>query len=198
MEPSMKQTERLIARVLACLPRRAWQAALAAGSVAGMPATGWADAADIPEAAIQAEAPAEAPAGAGAPTEPWAEGDTVRDLLRADAQAARAARPLQRAADWLGRAPQAEVSATPGHLPDAADRIDVMAIYGVGKALHADISVNGRLARYRAGRERPVAGGHPGAGDPYALVAIDGPCVRLRKAGQPHTACLSLADGAHD
>ena len=128
----------------------------------------------------------------------WAEGDTVRDLLRADAQVARAMSPLQQAADWLPTAMHARGAPSHVRTPDAMDHIDVQAIYGVGKALHADISVNGRLARYRAGRAMPLESSGPPGGEPYALLGIDAPCVRLRKAGEPHTACLPSWDAAHD
>ncbi|MBV7482367.1 hypothetical protein KW845_05365 [Bordetella sp. BOR01] len=129
----------------------------------------------------------------------------MRDLLRADAQAARAARFPRQAVDWL--APQLPggmvrlPGAPPGNRPDgepgSIDRIDVMAIYGVGKALHADISVNGRVSRYRAGHAMPLLGS-PLAGESYALLAIEAPCVRLRKAGERYTTCLLNAEPGHD
>jgi len=180
----------LFTRRLACVARLATLAAWGAGLPAlAQPAV------DVPVAADPADAVA--PAAPEAP-DPWAEGDTVRDLLRADARAARASRSLRRANDWLATTPQAGDSPVRGRSPDAVDRLDVLAIYGVGKALHADVSVNGRLVRYRAGRAMPVAGGGAVPGESYALVAIDGPCVRLRRAGEPRTACLSAGDAAHD
>jgi len=174
--------------------RAAWLAVVAAGCGAAMPVMAQLPAAD---AAVHLEASDAAPAVA---EEVWAEGDTVRDLLRADAQAARAAPPLRQAADWL-EAPAGgarRASAGPADEASAADRIDVVAIYGVGKALHADISVNGRIARYRAGRAAPLTSAPPLAGDSYALQAIEVPCVRLRKAGAPYTACLLHSGSAHD
>ncbi|WP_242697265.1 hypothetical protein [Bordetella petrii] len=180
-------------RVLRRPRRAAWLAVVAAGCGAAMPVTAQLPAADE---AAHLEA---SDAASAAPEAVWAEGDTVRDLLRADAQAARAAPPPRQAADWLeapaGGAPRA--SAGPADEASAADRIDVMAIYGVGKALHADISVNGRVARYRAGRAAPLASA-PLAGDSYALQAIEVPCVRLRKAGAPYTACLLQSGSVHD
>ena len=180
-------------------PRRAaWLAILAAGCGAGLPAPAQTLALD--DAAPAAET---ADAERVAADEAWAEGDTVRDLLRADAQAARAAPPPRQAADWLGP-PAGSALRTPaglaGSLPDgasvAADRVDVVAIYGVGKVLHADVSVNGRVSRYRAGRAAPLAS--LPAGEPYVLQAIEVPCVRLRKAGEPYTACLLHTGSAHD
>jgi len=170
----------------------AWLALLAAGLGAGMSAAAQplADEGAYVEAAEATESAEAEPAVAA---QAWAEGDTVRELLRADAQAARATPPPRQAADWLGPraggAPRASGGpADAPHGSGAADRVDVVAIYGVGKALHADISVNGRVSRYRAGRAAPLASASPG--DSYVLQAIDVPCVRLRKSGEPHTACL--------
>jgi len=132
----------------------------------------------------------------------WPESDTVLDLLRADAQAAAAQLRLGRAQDWL--APP-----TPASLPHTAppyaaaggvpDRVDVIAIYGVGRALHADVSINGATWRYRQGRHWPlgVAAGQP-AEPGYALVGIDLPCVRLRRDGGVRTACLPTPEHRHD
>lgn len=187
--------------------RPGWLAVLAFGCGAAMPGpaqpSGAADAVDVADVADVADAAV--PAGEAG----WAEGDTVRDLLRLDAQAARVTAPRQ-AADWLrpgtpqvaahaARIGRAGGYAGPeaGDAPGAADRIDVVAIYGVGKVLHADISINGRLSRYRAGRALPLASSPLGA-QPYSLHAIEAPCVRLRKAGEPYTACLLHADSAHD
>ncbi|WP_231501687.1 hypothetical protein [Bordetella petrii] len=126
----------------------------------------------------------------------WAEGDTVRDLLRADAQAAQAARHPQQAADWLG--PPHAGSPRPSLQAGQADQVDVLAIYGVGKSLHAEVSVNGRVARYRAGRAWPLESQLSADAERYALLSIDTPCVRLRKAGAPLTACLLNQDAIHD
>ena len=175
----------------------AWLALLAAGLGAGVSAAAGARAQPLEAGDAAYAEPTEATESAetdpAAAVQPWAEGDTVRELLRADAQAARAAPPPRQAADWLGPraggAPRASGGpADAPHGSGAADRVDVVAIYGVGKALHADISVNGRVSRYRAGRAAPLASASPG--DSYVLQAIDVPCVRLRKSGEPHTACL--------
>jgi hypothetical protein len=141
--------------------------------------------------------PACAQAGGPQAAEPsWPESDTVLDLLRADARAALAARHLERAQDWLAstasmaqaRQPDA---ATRAALDGASDRIDVLAIYGVGRLLHAEVSVNGVLWRYRQGRRWPQGMGEEGAEPGYALAVIDPPCVRLRWQGaQVRTVCL--------
>lgn len=134
----------------------------------------------------------------------WPEGDTVRELLRADAQAARAASITPRqAADWLRQpAPDARRAAAPSGAAASAlsvpvDRIDLLAIYGVGAALQADVSINGVVSRYRAGRATPLASS-PGHGEAYVLQGIKVPCVSLQKAGQTHNACLISTEASHD
>jgi hypothetical protein len=142
-----------------------------------------------------------------APAEmPWPESDTVLDLLRADAQAA-AGKRLERAQDWLAapRVPALPV-ASPDAMPavrtepsgDARDRLDVVAIYGVGQSLYADIAVNGELWRYRQGRSWPQ-GIDDAASEPrYSLVRIEQPCVRLRWQEAQRTACLRRVEARHD
>lgn len=138
---------------------------------------------------------------------PWPESDTVLDLLRADAQAAAAGKRLERAQDWLA-APRAlaPLSASSDAVPaariepagDARDRLDVVAIYGVGQSLYADIAINGELWRYRQGRRWPQ-GIDDAAGEPrYSLVRIEQPCVRLRWQEAQRTTCLRREGARHD
>jgi type IV pilus biogenesis protein PilP len=138
---------------------------------------------------------------------PWPESDTVLDLLRADAQAAAAGKRLERAQDWLA-APRALAppAASSAAMPavrtevsgDARDRLDVVAIYGVGQSLYADIAINGELWRYRQGRRWPQ-GIDDAASEPrYSLVRIEQPCVRLRWQEAQRTACLRREGARHD
>ncbi|SAI57412.1 Uncharacterised protein [Bordetella ansorpii] len=165
---------------------------------AAMPAL---DALAMDEPGQQAPAAPDASVVSAAPAKPaWPESDTVLDLLRADARAA-ARQRLGHAQDWLSSSspvPQPASLSAPG-MPgrDGQDRVDVLAIYGVGRTLHADVAVNGAVWRYRQGRHWPlgIAGQN---GEPrYALVAIDLPCVRLRRQDDVRTACLH-AEPAHD
>ncbi len=124
----------------------------------------------------------------------WPESDTVLDLLRADARAA-AAQRLGHAQDWLAPSPAGSAPARlspPGRVSgtDDADRVDVLAIYGIGRTLLADIEVNGAVWRYRQGRPWPLGATEQGPEHRYALVAIDLPCVRLRYRNDVRTACL--------
>lgn len=139
-------------------------------------------------------------AAAASPAQVWPESDTVLDLLRADARAA-AAQRLGRAQDWLPPSAAAQLSARgPAHgMPgsDAQDNVDVLAIYGVGRVLHADVSVNGAVWRYRQGRHWPLGVAGQADAPRYALVAIDLPCVRLRRQDDVRTACLHTGQ-VHD
>jgi hypothetical protein len=131
---------------------------------------------------------------------PWPESDTVLDLLRADAQAAAGGKRLERAQDWLAMPAslpphQAAPLARAEPAGDARDQLEVLAIYGVGQSLHADIAINGELWRYRQGRRWPQ-GIDDAAGEPrYSLVRIEQPCVRLRWQEAQRTACLRRGGG---
>lgn len=143
--------------------------------------------------------PAHGAESGAAPTQQpaWPESDTVLDLLRAEARAT-AVQRLGRAQDWLAppaAQPQARAAAPYGAAEQ--DRVDLLAIYGVGRSLHADVAVNGAVWRYRQGRHWPL-GATGQAGEPrYALVAIDLPCVRLRREDAVRTACMH-AEAGHD
>lgn len=137
---------------------------------------GAASQAQEPAASLPASGPIEAALG------PWPETDTVKELLRRDAAAALVNRRYQQAADWLPQTPRAPV-ARPAH---AAEQISLSAIYGVGRALWADIRLDGRQGRYRVGQTLPTEPQQAA----YVLVAIEGRCVRLRKSGASAIACL--------
>ncbi|HYG42759.1 MAG TPA: hypothetical protein VEA17_07555 [Bordetella sp.] len=197
----MNKTDPHVSILVSPLRRAIWLAAVVAGCCAGMPAAAQSPAAG--HAAPAGDVFSGHHAARATADDAWAEGDTVRELLRADAQAARAAQPPRLAADWLAPAtgtahtPGASTGNPPDGGPGSTDRIDVVAIYGVGKALHADISVNGHLSRYRAGHAKPMAS-HPSIGESYALLDIQVPCVRLRKSGEPYITCLLDAGSNHD
>lgn len=113
------------------------------------------------------------------PPAPWPQADTVRELLRRETLAAARAP--------LSPAPGEAARAAPGRRDD---RIELLAIYGVGAALRAEVSINRRHWRYLAGRRQP-SGQAPDAR--YQLDGIDAPCVHLRKGAVRHTACLGPA-----
>ncbi len=72
------------------------------------------------------------------------------------------------------------------------DHVAVTAIYGVGRRLHVDVRINGRVARYRPGRRWPEHAPGGGAGV-YALAAVLGECVRLQGTAGTRLACLDAA-----
>ncbi|ANN78661.1 hypothetical protein [Bordetella flabilis] len=113
----------------------------------------------------------------------WPEADTVHELLRRETRAALARR----------RGPGLQ---GPTHAADSdsqtaqpADRIDLSAIYGVGKRLHVEVVLNGRRLRYRHGRKWPDQA--PDGVGVYALRAIEGSCVRLDGASGNRHVCLA-------
>ncbi|AZW12321.1 hypothetical protein CS344_09985 [Bordetella bronchiseptica] len=112
----------------------------------------------------------------------------MRELLRREtlaiAQPPRPAAP----APWSD-APAAR-KAAPAAPGPRADRIVLLAIYGVGAALRAEVSINRRHWRYLAGQRRP-SGQAPEAR--YQLEAIAVPCVHLRSGAVRRTACLAAA-----
>jgi len=148
--------------------------------------------------------PAGQPESAAATEPPWPESDTVLDLLRADARAALAGKRMERAQDWLATpgtvmsAPRMSPGTHAGQAGNVRDQLEVLAIYGVGRSLHADIMINGELWRYRQGRHWPL-GIADAAGEPrYSLVSIEQPCVRLRWQESLRTACLHSKGGGHE
>lgn len=113
----------------------------------------------------------------------WPEVETVRTLLRADAAAALADCRVP----GVCRPGLNSVELQQSPLRPPAD-IRVVAIFGVANRLSVDLLVNGTLLRYQAGRQEPIAGAI--TADVYRLLAIDGACVRLRRADQDYTGCL--------
>lgn len=73
-----------------------------------------------------------------------------------------------------------------------ASRIDLAAIYGVGKRLHVEILHNGRRLRYRHGKKWPDEA--PDGAGAYALRAIEGSCVRLDRTGDQRRVCLTRVE----
>ncbi len=116
-------------------------------------------------------------------SQPWPELETVKALLRADAAVAAGG------CNWDPACVSPTSNSAHSTKTKPADSIYVDAIYGLGKQLRVELSVNGKRARYLSGRTSPEFG--PGAADgAYSLLAIDGSCVRLRRAERVRTVCL--------
>lgn len=111
-------------------------------------------------------------------TEPaFPEYATVEELLRLDAQAAlqSARRAVSNPLDEqrpLRSAPQGNA---------------LLAIFGTGRALNAEVQIGSRVYTYRSAMRRAVAGG----ASPYLLDKIDPPCVHLSQGQLKEVLCLS-------
>ena len=150
-------------------------------------------------ASCAARAQAEAPASVSPPAPPaiapdvvlapgWPDADIVDELLRRETRAALAAQEQRR-----GIRRDAMSATDPGAQADTQpDRIDLAAIYGVGKRLDVEVLVNGRRLRYRHGRKWPEEA--PDGDDAYALRAIQGHCVTLDRVGGNRRVCLARGD----
>ncbi|MEI2416104.1 hypothetical protein V8Z80_07950 [Orrella sp. JC864] len=117
------------------------------------------------------------------PASAWSQAPTVQDLMRLDLQAALAA---------AGAAPPGHVPG-PAHVPAAtpaqplAQAPRVLAIYGVGKRMHAEMLVDGH--RHRLSPDGPAD--WDGA---YHLLEVRGHCLKAARAGQaPLTLCLGAS-----
>jgi hypothetical protein len=150
--------------------------------------------ADAPAAvrlAVQGDTPVDAPSSLiAAPG--WPDSDIVDELLRRETRAALAAQQ-QRRGPPRGARLSMESDASTAMLPDAQpDRVDLAAIYGIGKRLDVEVLVNGQRLRYRHGSKWPDDA--PDGDGAYALLAIQGNCVTLDRVGANRRACLSRGD----
>ena len=112
--------------------------------------------------------------------EQTAQQSTIDELLRLDSQAALLA--ARKNIFGMTQHPQA------GSGIDAArpDRNQVLAIYGVGKLLTAEVLLDSEPHVFKHSRARPVWG--PSL--QYRLERILPPCVYLKKSGQAQVICL--------
>ncbi|WP_132583446.1 hypothetical protein [Paralcaligenes ureilyticus] len=109
---------------------------------------------------------------------------SVRELMRLDAEQALAQTRARVAGQNNSRAAQGVVSkaAHGGTAPR------LVAIYGVGKKLLAEVLVGSQPHVYMRGQALPV-GAKPGAAVPM-LRGITGSCVQLERHDETHTLCL--------
>lgn len=76
-------------------------------------------------------------------------------------------------------------------LPVLAPRL--VALYGVGKSLMAEIQVGNQAYLYIRGQPYPA--GYRGDNRVYRLVAMNGACVQLEKGEDKHSLCLRMLLG---
>ncbi len=111
---------------------------------------------------------------------PFPEHTTVGELLKLDTEAALQA--ARRAAVGAFDASPAGVSSERKVSTGNA----VLAIYGTGRALTAEVQIGARLLVFQSSRRRPLSGG-PSV---YALDLIHPPCVHLRNGQKKEVLCL--------
>jgi len=105
---------------------------------------------------------------------------TIDELLRLDSQAALLA--ARKNIFGLTQPTQA-ISGIDNHPPEGNQ---VLAIYGIGKILTAEVLLDSEPHVFKNSRVRPVSG--PSL--LYRLERIVPPCVYFKKSGQSHVVCL--------
>ena len=105
---------------------------------------------------------------------------TIDELLRLDSQAA-----LLAARKNIFGVTQPNLSGN-GTETHPVESNQVIAIYGIGKILTAEVLLESEPHVFKHSRTRPVWG--PSL--QYRLERIVPPCVHLKKTGKPHVICL--------
>jgi hypothetical protein len=122
----------------------------------------------------------------GAEPLPWKDAMKVHELLFLDTeQALLLAREKQRAIQKREPALAGAVTASSGIEPE------LVAIYGVGKKLLAEVRSQGRSLVYINGKPQPVGTQQGTQTQAYELKGISGRCVRLERDGKGLTLCLN-------
>ena len=118
-----------------------------------------------------------APGASTGTPQAWPDSQTVADLLRAEMRVQGVAAP-----------------SSSSKAAGERDRgVRVQAIYGIGRQLMADVSIDGDVLRFRSGQEqgrRQDARTSDEAGDVYRLQRIEPPCVVLQQRSQTLRTCL--------
>ena len=111
---------------------------------------------------------------------------SVRELMRLDTALA-----LSQAKDKLHSRHKATPAADSQGLQAHSGRLRLVAIYGVGKKLLAEVHIGSKPHVYMRGKALPVGV----AADPtsFQLRGITGSCVRLERKDESHTLCLHPA-----
>lgn len=125
-------------------------------------------------------------APASVPEDPQAQWETqsVRELMQQDLREALRTAP-ESAVSRSGMASEAGVR------PVLAPRL--VALYGVGQALMAEVQVGRRAYLYVRGQAWPA--GHVGDRGVYQLRGMNGACVQLERGEDRHSLCLRMLLG---
>ncbi|MFA5662466.1 hypothetical protein [Castellaniella sp.] len=122
-----------------------------------------------------------ADAGAGQAIRSW-EMQSVHELMQDD---------LREAMDRPR--PGSGVAAASGASPGAIDEPRLVALYGVGSALLAEVHVDRRAYLYVRGQAWPA--GHFGDSGVFRLRDMNGACVQLERGTDRHSLCLRMLLG---
>lgn len=114
----------------------------------------------------------------------WSQLVSVRELLQLDTE-----RALARAR--TGRS--GRDSGVPEVMPASSQQLELLAIYGVGTRLLAEVQVGHDRYVYLRGQALPVGGNRSLPEHAHRLVAIEGACVRMAFQSTEKTACLGQA-----
>ena len=118
--------------------------------------------------------------GAALARESTSHQSTIDELLQLDSQAALLA--ARKNIFGVTQPPHAGSVTDDGH----SDGNQVLAIYGVGKRLTAEVLLESEPYVFKHSRARPIWG----SSLQYRLERITPPCVHLKKAGQARVLCL--------
>lgn len=118
-----------------------------------------------------------------------AEQMSVRELMRLDTE-----RALKTAKHSLRNEGGAHADVESGARYAASGALKLIAIYGVGKKLLAEVTVGMQPYVYMRGQSLPV--GVKASPSAYMLRGISGSCIQLERKDEAHTLCLYPSLGA--
>lgn len=139
--------------------------------------------AETPPVVVRAGVPAPADPEPEDPHAHW-ETQSVRELMRQDLRDA-----LRSASD--GPAGRPDAGREMGVRPVLEPRL--VAMYGVGRTLMAEVQVGRRAYLYVRGQAWPA--GHAGDRGVYRLRGMNGACVQLERGEDRHSLCLRMLLG---
>lgn len=114
---------------------------------------------------------------------------SVRELMRLDTALA-----LEHARNRLRQQRVKPDQLEAGAMPGRHGNLKLVALYGVGKKLLAEVAIGGQAHVYMRGQPLPV--GAKAGPSTYLLRGMSGSCVHLERGGEEHTLCLNPALGA--